>query len=781
MVNNELSAFYLSKGVLVLHVLTHATKYMNMKKILFLLFLLITLFSYGRTDKYRLTLRDNPATSIVIGWDQFSGNGATVYYGTTDYGTNYQQYQNSKAPDRTVFYKGMNNQFVRLNGLQAATAYYFVIKDSEGVSKRFWFKTATADQSRLSFIAGGDSRNNRTPRRNANSLVAKLKPHAVFFGGDMTDNDTNSQWQTWFDDWQLTIASDNRMFPIIAARGNHEGSNKSIYNLFDVPSTSIYYGITFGDNLIRTYTLNTEISISGNQTEWLENDLSANEKVLWKMAQYHKPMRPHVSYKREGNNQYSNWAELFYDKGVRLVVECDAHTVKSTWPVRPSSGSGNDEGFVRENSKGTVYVGEGCWGAPLRSSNDAKQWTRNSGSFNQFKWIFVDKDKIETRTIRVDNASAVGAVSNNNVFVIPSELDIWSPTNGEVVILQNETTPDPTPIPSSGTLRIPITNGDDDVEEDKNGKIYSDSSDLELVYDFYNTSSYQTIGLRFQKVPLPKDAIITSAYIQFTADESDNNGNVKLEFSLHASANSSAFSSNSNVSSRAVFGESVVWRPGPWLSGQNGNNQKTLDLSKMLQLLVNQDGWNPGNSLSFRIRGLGKSLVNKDAKRVADSFEGGSDKAPILVIAYEKRMDICAGTVLWESRAYKLGEKVVYQGSLYEKTQESWKQIGTCAAHKATKNTRSLSPPIEDVELHDVVVTPNPFHDTISVRFPRNWIGTTVALKLYNIKGQLVYQKKTKVTNSPHTIVSEILVKGAYILKIESDSLRINRQLLLKK
>ncbi|BDD05217.1 hypothetical protein AUTU_27000 [Aureibacter tunicatorum] len=388
-------------------------------------------------DKYRLVLRDDPSSTITIAWNQISGSGATVYYGTTDHGTNWQNYSNSKTVDRSVSYRGMNNQFARLTNLSANTAYYFVVRDSEGTSQRFWFKTAPNDpNARLSFIAGGDSRNNRTPRQNANRLVSKLRPHAVFFGGDMTDNDTNSQWQNWFNDWQLTTASDGRMIPIVAARGNHESSNSTIYNLFDTPSSSAYYAITFS-GLVRTYTLNTEMSISGSQTSWLSGDLSSNASVKWKMAQYHKPMRPHVSSKSEGNSQYSNWASLFQQHKVKLVIECDAHTVKTTWPVVPSSGSGSDEGFIRDDANGTVYAGEGCWGAPLRSNNDDKNWTRNSGRFNQFKWIFVDKDRIEVRTIQVDNATSVGSVSDNDIFTAPSNLNIWNPSNGSVVTIED--------------------------------------------------------------------------------------------------------------------------------------------------------------------------------------------------------------------------------------------------------------------------------------------------------------------------------------------------------
>ena len=402
-----------------------------MKKIVFLFFLSTFLLN-AANDKYRLVIRNNPATTATIGWNQISGDNPTLYYGTTDFGKNYTNYKNKQGVDRAIHFKGMHNNFVRLKNLKPNTAYYFVIKDSEGLSERFWFKTAPINKETISFIAGGDSRNNQIPRQNANKLVAKLKPTAVLFGGDMTGGDSDSEWQTWFDDWQLTIASDNRMFPIIAARGNHERDDRSIYNLFDTPSERVYFSIPFGKDFVRIYTLNSEIAIPGSQTNWLKNELKANKKDLWKIAQYHKPMRPHVSRKKEGHFHYQHWASIFYQHNVQLVVECDSHTVKSTWPIKPSTDEGSEEGFIRD-SNGTVYVGEGCWGAPLRKNDDSKEWTRDSGSFNQFKWVFVSKDAITARTIKTDNADTVEELTNENQFEIPENLDIWSPPNGAII------------------------------------------------------------------------------------------------------------------------------------------------------------------------------------------------------------------------------------------------------------------------------------------------------------------------------------------------------------
>ena len=407
------------------------------------------------TEKYRLTLRDDPSTTIVVGWNQTSGTNPVVYYGTTDQGTNWNLYTNNHGVDRSVTDRGMDNRFSRLTGLLPNTVYYFVIKDSDGTSARYSFRTLpNSPTERLSIIAGGDSRNNRTPRQNANSLVAKLRPHAVMFGGDFTSSGTNTEWAEWFDDWQLTIGSDGRMTALIATRGNHESNNNILVNLFDVPSVDVYYALTLGGSLLRVYTLNTEISISGNQTTWLTNDLAASQSIYWRFAQYHKPMRPHTSSKAEGNSQYSSWSSLFQTQKVKLIVECDAHTVKTTWPVVPSSAAGSDEGFIQDNVNGSVYVGEGCWGAPLRSNNDDKNWTRNSGMFNHVNWIFIDQNNVEARKVKVDNASQVGSNTDATRFSTPANTDIWNPSNGSVVTINNNNNLAPTvsiSSPANGT------------------------------------------------------------------------------------------------------------------------------------------------------------------------------------------------------------------------------------------------------------------------------------------------------------------------------------------
>ncbi|RYZ48226.1 MAG: hypothetical protein EOP07_26050, partial [Proteobacteria bacterium] len=182
----------------------------------------------AKSSMYRLTIQDDPSTTVSVGFNA-STNSMTdskVYYDVDDHGRDVQAYAFSKSIDVNRPYLEMNNAFAKLRKLKPDTLYYFVIQDGSGVSPTFSFKTVPDNaEVPLSIITGGDSRDNRTPRKNANLLVSKLRPHLVFFGGDMTSSGSAEQWKEWFEDWQATIGADGRMTAVIPARGNHESEN----------------------------------------------------------------------------------------------------------------------------------------------------------------------------------------------------------------------------------------------------------------------------------------------------------------------------------------------------------------------------------------------------------------------------------------------------------------------------------------------------------------------------------------------------------------------------
>lgn len=402
---------------------------------------------------FRVMLNNDPSTTATIGYSTnesvsipktgskipdrlLTKLNTKIYIDTKDKGQAYQSYSSTYSPTRIVEHKGMFNYFLQLKNLKPSTTYYFVVTDGKGgVSRRLWFKTASdSDSTRLSIISGGDTRTNRQPRQEGMKIVAKLRPDFVMFQGDHTTLNSGWEWERWLSDWQLTISDDGRLTPTIFTRGNHESSNADLENIFDTPR-GVYYGVTFGSDLLRIYTLNSESAVTGDQTKWLGADLSANSHVRWKFAQYHSPIRPHTAGKKDETSMYQSWAPLFYSGRMNVVAEADAHTVKVTWPVRPASSG--EAGFERDDQNGTVFIGEGTWGAPLRKNDNLKNWTRDSGRFNSFFWIFVDKSKIELRSVMIENPDAVTKLTDANRFSVPQGLKIWNAPNGSVITLKS--------------------------------------------------------------------------------------------------------------------------------------------------------------------------------------------------------------------------------------------------------------------------------------------------------------------------------------------------------
>ena len=172
------------------------------------------------------------------------------------------------------------------------------------------------------------------------------------------------------------------------------------------------------------------------------------------------------------------------------------------------------------------------------------------------------------------------------------------------------------PAGSTQVLDVSIRTGADDAEERYNGSVQLTSSDLDMTAD--GSRFMRAVGLRFTEVNLPPGAVITSAYVQFQADETGS-GPAALTILGQAADNAPAFTTaTGNLSGRTTTTASVGWAPPDWLTvGAVGAAQRTSDLSPILQEIVGRPGWASGNALVL--------LVTGTATRVAEPFEGSTD------------------------------------------------------------------------------------------------------------------------------------------------------------
>ena len=161
----------------------------------------------------------------------------------------------------------------------------------------------------------------------------------------------------------------------------------------------------------------------------------------------------------------------------------------------------------------------------------------------------------------------------------------------------------------------------DDAEESPSGAVSLTSSDLELVDEGANQP--QTVGVRFVGVDIPQGATVLGAYVQFKVDEVRTDG-ASLTVEGQAADDALVFTAEpNNVSTRLRTAASVTWTPSPWGTvGEAGPDQRTPDLSAVIQEIVDRSGWSAGNALAIVFTGSGK--------RVAESYNGEATAAPLL-------------------------------------------------------------------------------------------------------------------------------------------------------
>lgn len=176
--------------------------------------------------------------------------------------------------------------------------------------------------------------------------------------------------------------------------------------------------------------------------------------------------------------------------------------------------------------------------------------------------------------------------------------------------------------PLTQSIAVSITHSTDDAEERLlSGRVITDSTDLELIQE----TTTQTVGLRFPGITIPADALIVSAFIEFTVDEL-NSEPTTLLFQGEATDDAPPFAATKgNISSRTPITAGVTWLD---ISAWNVVHEKhqTPDLSPIVQVIVDRTGWSSGNAMAFIITGTGK--------RTAKAYDGDPARAPQLIVEY---------------------------------------------------------------------------------------------------------------------------------------------------
>lgn len=279
-----------------------------------------------------------------------------------------------------------------IDSLQANTQYYFVVVSDGIVSEEYSFLTAPEDDITFKIVWGGDSRMGgpkpryagRTPHVDRQEMNKRIRS---LFENDSTilafahgaDYGSTAEWRHlywWFEDHEIVKTSKNKLLPLIISQGNHDyavGFKENFWlgELSDKDNHTYYYTSHLSPK-VALLTLNTEISVAGNQREWLEKELQKlRPEMRWLIPHYHRPAFPAV---KDYNNQTfarvrQAWTPLFEEYNIDLALESDGHVLKRTLPIR---GEKYDE-------TGIVYIGEGGLGVPQRTPDSTRWFLQDPG------------------------------------------------------------------------------------------------------------------------------------------------------------------------------------------------------------------------------------------------------------------------------------------------------------------------------------------------------------------------------------------------------------------
>ncbi len=229
---------------------------------------------------------------------------------------------------------------------------------------------------------------------------------------------------------------------------------------------------------------------------------------------------------------------------------------------------------------------------------------------------------------------------------------------------------------------------ENDAEEYETGTISLTSPDIDLVFDAGHGN--QEVGLRFEGLQLPKDANITSAWVQFRADASGSDV-TNLTFHAEDHSNAALFTTNSNnISNRTTTAAAVNWQPNAWTIDDMNADQKLGGLTNIVQELTNRNDWTSNSPIVLLISGTGK----REAEGYAPT---NLWKNAYLYIEYNDAIVLPINLDYFKGKALEISNLIEWQTNAEQNTAwmiverstrngKNWVEIGRIAA-KNTSNS----------------------------------------------------------------------------------------------
>jgi len=181
---------------------------------------------------------------------------------------------------------------------------------------------------------------------------------------------------------------------------------------------------------------------------------------------------------------------------------------------------------------------------------------------------------------------------------------------------------------SAATLTFTVS----DVNDDANA--WNSSADVwtnDVVYCGFDpnlTAPYEIGAFRFANVSIPKDAIITHAYLRVQA-YLDGSGSSSFNIAGEAYDSTTSYNLNPYIGQRAITSAQIAWSvPSAWAEDEVYDSP---DIKTVVQEIVNRGEWTSGNAMGIQLRNTAASGGEQYIYSLESAPSWGASPAQLIV------------------------------------------------------------------------------------------------------------------------------------------------------
>jgi Purple acid Phosphatase, N-terminal domain/Calcineurin-like phosphoesterase len=333
-------------------------------------------------ENIHLSWMESPSQTITVHWE--TPQWLPGYTPTVEYGTDPANPTDSPVGDSFLPYFGDFEQHeVELLGLDPNTTYYYRCGSPDyGWSDALSFQTTPEGMEGFSFCVIGDTRSSSSESSDVSewgtiaTAASGEKPLFTLLLGDLVYlGFMKGMWPAWFEAGKPLLEEG----AVMSSHGNHEQYAMEYFDRFSLPGNERWYSfdisnihfVCLDSGLMDCY----EQPLLEEQTSWLENDLKAASErgQFWTVVFLH---RPPYSSGMEGiirEDLLQEWVPIFDRYGIDLVLDSHEHFYQRSYPMMGGRITSVSPDQYR-NPGGTIYVLQGCGGAP-QSEPIKAEWT----------------------------------------------------------------------------------------------------------------------------------------------------------------------------------------------------------------------------------------------------------------------------------------------------------------------------------------------------------------------------------------------------------------------